>query len=108
MILQLLSAPSGPPHNLSIIISSRSLTLSWHPPPPSQRNGVIQSYYINCSFKGIAIFNETRNSTIPSSVNVSNLIPGSEYICSVIASTVKGGGPAAVMRVKTEEESLSC
>ena len=99
-------AASGPPTNFSITISSRSLTLSWHPPLPSQRNGVIISYYINCSSEGIVIFNETRNSNIPNSVIVSNLVPGNEYICSVIASTVKGDGPAAVMRVTTEEESL--
>ena len=98
-------APSGPPQNFSIIIYSRSLTLSWHLPLPSQRNGVIISYYINCSLKGIGIFNETRNSNISSSVNVPDLVPGTEYICSVIASTVKGDGPAAVMGVTTKEES---
>ena len=99
-------APSGPPQNFNIKISSRSLTLSWHPPLPSQRNGVIISYYINCSSEGTAIFTETRNSNIPNSVTISNLIPGNGYICSVIASTVKGDGPAAVMGVITEEESL--
>ena len=101
----LLLAPSGPPRNLNITTSSRSLTLSWHPPLPSQRNGVIISYYINCSLKRIAIFNETRESNISNSVNVPDLVPGTKYICSVVASTVKGDGPAAVMGVTTEEES---
>lgn len=80
--------------------TSRSLDLSWSPPPIFQRNGIITSYNISCygeDFRYIA--NITENSK-----SFTKLMPFTNYTCSVRAATIKGEGPAAVKSVVTNEE----
>ena len=94
-----LVAPSGPPQEFIIISTSHNLTLSWSPPLPSQRNGVIISYFVLCSIGGVT-----------SSVNVSGtslvvlINPFTNYTCTVQAATMVGHGPpVAVSGVSNED-----
>ena len=73
-------------------VTSRALTLSWSPPLPSQRNGVIISYLITCSSGG-SIINSTRTSS--TSLTITGLQPFTSYICLVRAATAVGDGPSA-------------
>ena len=80
---------------------SHNITLSWSPPLPSQRNGVIISYLITCS-SGDSIINSTRTSS--TSLTITGLQPFTNYTCSVRAATIRGDGPAAVNTVETQKE----
>ena len=93
------SAPSGPPQNFTTSIGSRYLTLSWSPPLPSQQNGVIINYVLNCSSGG-SIINSTRTSS--TSLTITGLEPFTNYTCSVSASTIEGNGPTTVRSVVTK------
>ena len=94
--------PSGPPQNLVSSVTSRTLTLSWSPPLPSQRNGVIISYLITCSLGG-NIINSTRTSS--TSLTITRLQPFTSYTCSVSAATIVGDGPAATASETSDEDS---
>ena len=95
------SVPSGPPQSFRLVAMSHNITLSWSPPLPSQRNGVIISYLITCSSGG-SIINSTRTSS--TSLTITGLEPFTNYTCSVRATTVVGDGPAAVNTVETQKE----
>ena len=97
-----LTVPSGPPQEFAISVTSHSITLSWSPPLPSQQNGVITSYVLNCSSGGNNV-NRTRTSS--TSLTITGLKPITNYTCSVSASTIVGDGPAAVRSVATRGES---
>ena len=82
--------------------TSRALNLSWSPPLPSQRNGVIISYLINCSLGG-SIINSTRTSS--TSLTITGLQPFTNYTCSVRAATIVGNGPAgSIYPLVTKED----
>ena len=97
-----MAVPSGPPQSLVITMKSHNLTLSWSPPLPSQRNGVIISYLITCS-SGDIIINTTRTSS--TSLTITGLQPFTNYTCSVSASTIIGDGPTVVKHILTNEDS---
>lgn len=88
------SAPSGPPQNLSILItSSRSVTLQWLPPRPDQQNGIIQQYNVQLLvLQTSAVLQYT--STLHT-LTISNLHPYYTYTCSITAVTV-APGPSVV------------
>ena len=94
--------PNGPPQDIDVTVTSHTLTLSWSPPLPSQHNGVIISYLINCSSGG-SIINSTRtNST---SLTIAGLQPFTNYTCTVSAATMVGDGPATMRDAITSEDS---
>ena len=95
-------APSGPPQDFIIAVTSHSINFAWSPPLPSQRNGVITSYLINCS-SADSIINTTRTSS--TSLTITGLEPFTNYTCSVSAATVVGDGPAAIIHTMTNEDS---
>ena len=99
--ISLYSAPSGPPINLIVKVTSRSITLSWSLPLLPQRNGVIINYLINF-IVGSAVNSIRQPGT---SLNIS-ADPFTSYSCTVSAATVVGDGPAtAVISGVTDEES---
>ena len=89
--------PSGSPLNFIISVTSRTLTLSWSPPLPSQRNGVIISYLVTCNSK-----NSTRTSS--TSLTITGLQPFTNYTCTVSAATMVGDGPPATVSGTSDED----
>ena len=79
----------GPPSNVAINPqTSRSLLLSWD--PPTQPNGVITGYNYSC-------YQVESNEIITGSVTttstfIQELLPNTNYYCSVSASTLAGVG----------------
>ena len=94
--------PSGPPQNFINLVTSRTLTLSWSPPLPPQRNGVIINYLITCSLEG-SIINSTRTSN--TSLTITGLQPFTNYTCTVRAATIVGDGLASMLDIVTSEDS---
>ena len=94
-------APSGSPQNFSILTSSRSLNISWAPPIPQKRNGVIVAYNVTCNSSEESY--ELQTSEFVQMIH--GLVPGTHYTCLVTASTIVGNGPSAIMAVVTKEES---
>ena len=84
------TAPSGPPQNLMLTVDETSLTASWEPPLPEERNGVISSYTLNCS--GGSEILELRLNPI-STITLYDLGPNTQYMCEVAAWTSAGMGP---------------
>ena len=105
LFLSMPTVPNGPPENFTIIsIIPRSVSLTWDPPPPENRNGIIISYTINLT-EGetgqiLQIFAETNNLTIDS------LRPFTAYILSITATTSVGVGSfSSVLQFTTPEDS---
>ena len=82
-------------------VTSHTLTLSWSPPLPSQRNGVIISYLITYSSGG-SIINSNRTSS--TSLTITGLQPFTSYTCTVSAATTVGDGPAVMLDAVTSSE----
>jgi hypothetical protein len=97
-------APSGPPQNLMLTVDETSLTASWEPPLPEERNGVISSYTLNCS--GGSEILELRLNPI-STITLYDLGPNTQYMCEVAAWTSAGMGPFTDLISITTEESES-
>ena len=92
--------PGTPPRDLNGVSNdSMSLTLTWK--APAQPNGVITEYQLQCSGGG-QVFSRT---VMETTTTLSELLPYTNYSCSITAHTIAGGGPAATTTVTTEEES---
>ena len=90
-IVFLLSVPSAPPRNLSVIsMNSTTLTLSWDPPPFHQINGYIRHYIVVVTeHETTSEFQEQPTNT---QVTIQSLHPYYTYACRVAAVTT-GPGP---------------
>ena len=98
LILFTLNAVSGPPQNFVISTTSHTLTLSWSPPLPSQRNGVITSYLVFCTIGGV-----TTSNRISGTSQVVAIDPFTSYTCTVSAATMVGDGPPATVSGTSDE-----
>ena len=102
-----ISAPSGPPQNISgSVVSSTSIQLSWSPPLSHHQNGLIQSYTI-------LVFEQQTNTTVEEHQNfqenmivITSLHPYYDYTLSVAAHTVALGPYDSVM-LKTSQDGMS-
>ena len=99
------SAPSGPPLNLSTIItSSRSVTVQWSPPQADLQNGVIQHYTVQLvATQTNSVLQYTATGL---SQTISNLHPYYTYTCTVSAVTV-ASGPAAVVVFQLPQDGMN-
>ena len=98
------SAPSGAPQNFIAMPSSRSITFSWDPPLPADRNGDITRYTITCSDGSES---HTADFTEAGSGMIDGLTPFTSYSCSITASNSAGTGPSSVISVSTMEAGES-
>ena len=103
MILLPPSAPSAPPHGLNVTaVDSRSIQLSWTPPPQEYQNGIIQQYLVNITTNGdeepLLLYSRT------SSLTVYNLLPFTTYHCAVAAETIATGPFTVEEEVTTPED----
>ena len=97
-VLILFSVPSGPPLNLTALVTQRTVSLVWSPPHVDGRNGIITSYTVNCTVNFVTNFTSTTSET---RLTVTGREPFTNYTCSVSAATVVGSGPAVVKNVIT-------
>ena len=82
-----------------MVVSGTTLTVSWEPPPPEQRNGVIISYTLRCS-DTVESFELVLNPI--SSIELYGLNPNIDYMCEIAASTAAGIGPFVITSNTTE------
>ena len=76
------------------------LTLSWSPPLPSKRNGVITTYFVACTANNV-----TNSSRTSGTIKVIGIDPFTNYTCSVRAATLVGDGPPATVSGISDEDS---
>ena len=97
-----IAVPSGPPLNLTALVTQRTMSLVWSPPHVEDRNGIITSYTVMCSLADVIIHQSKPSET---RLTVTGLEPFTNYTCSVSAATVVGSGPAVVKNVVTAKGS---
>lgn len=104
------SVPSGEPQNLSgRPIDSRSIEVTWNPPPPDLQNGVITGYKI-FYVKNLDELSEedAQSVTVDADANKLTLAPlavWTEYKIWVLAFTSVGDGPKSQpIIVSTDED----
>ena len=87
----LFQAPASPPQDLvAAPINSRSVYLSWSPPPREHHNGMIRQFWINVT--EVDTGRRYQMTSFGTSLTISSLHPFYTYTFSVAAYTV-GLGP---------------
>jgi len=97
------TAPSAPPQSLSgTSQGSRSIALTWSPPPPIHINGIIEKYVVKVTER------ETEQTwtffAFDGDILVGSLHPHYHYDCRVAAFTIAEGVLSSIFTVQTEEE----
>jgi len=96
-------APTSPPLSpTGVAVSSSSLSLSWHPPPPEHENGLIRQYIVNIT--EVATGRIFQHTTPTNSLLVSLLHPYYTYQWTVSAYTVGNGPYTNLSTVTTPED----
>ena len=99
-------APTGPPLELTAESTSPTvLTLSWHPPDVSLKNGLITGYEYTCTDIQTEQYTKPQLTT-EESTTIAGLTPFTDYFCSVKAATINGTGPAVSIIATTLEQSM--
>ncbi|KAM9740776.1 uncharacterized protein ACNS7B_012105 isoform 1-T1 [Menidia menidia] len=97
------AAPDGPPLDMTLeAISSRSIKVTWKPPKPDLRNGVIRSYIVDYKeYKsGGDLSKQWMRLTVTAtrqleSAILKNLKPSTKYAVLIKATTTAGVSPAS-------------
>ena len=100
-----ISVPTSPPLNpAGVADTSRSLSLSWNPPPPGDQNGMLRHYIVNITEveTGRIIQHTTRGPM--TSLQVPLLHPYYTYQWRVSAYTVGEGPYTNVSTLRTPED----
>ena len=99
--------PSAPPANVKgNNSSSTSILVQWDEVPENDKNGIIKGY--NITYKDWRTGVEKTQSVVAPTrqVDLTGLNKFTNYNISVLAFTVKGGGPpSSAITVSTEEDS---
>ncbi|GFS64213.1 roundabout homolog 2 [Trichonephila inaurata madagascariensis] len=86
--------PSAPPDNLQVrVIGPQMATISWSPPPPQHRNGLLQGYSIRILDNSSQLHAHITTNATTTSVTLTNLTIGSVYNIKAAALTASGMGP---------------
>ncbi|XP_071799484.1 receptor-type tyrosine-protein phosphatase mu-like isoform X2 [Asterias amurensis] len=96
-------APSGPPRDItSTVVTNTTLSSSWDQPECGRRRGVIThySYTLTSTDDGAVI---RSNNIFSASLDLTGLIPFTNYTLSVAAGNSFGLGPVAVITERTNE-----
>ena len=73
-------------------VNSTAVLITWEPPPPEHRNGIITTYIVNVFLEDShTIFQQYTTSSL--SVILAGLHPFSTYVVVVAAETGVGRGP---------------
>ena len=96
-------APSGPPRNIIVSQTPRSISLEWNLPLIADRNGVITSYLIRVTNVQTSVISDY--TTASTSYTVESLRPCTPYSIMIAARNVNGTGPFSGMHeVRTAED----
>lgn len=98
------TAPSSAPGDVSITgVSSTSIQISWTPPPPANRNGIITEYRISV----VEVDTGTQQDHVSPTTSfiVQSLHPSYTYHFSVSAHTVETGPYSAIEILQIPEDS---
>ena len=98
--------PSGSPLNFSAVaIEARSFNLTWAPPLDSDRNGIIIGYNISIALLSLPFENPLEFYTTELTLAVDSLLPHTDYVCTIFASTIVGAGPPSIeFYIQTEQD----
>ena len=109
LVYSLLTVPSGPPQQFSIVdTGATNLTFSWLPPRPVDQNGNITTYSLSCrqSMGTDSTPIEQDYTGLPAgNVTLYGFRPFVQYTCSVTASNSIGEGPAAATVMDMTDET---
>jgi len=102
-LLSFSTAPTAPPGNFSVTaINSRTITLSWNPPPFDQINGLLRHYVI--SFTQNETASESQVLSTYTQVTLQSLHPYYTYTCRVAAVTTGSGPYTGNLTVRLPED----
>ena len=88
------AVPSGAPVSvMASAVDSRTLRISWSPPPPASRNGIITEYVLSLSVMETGAQSQHRATGSDSSLSISDLHPDYTYTYTLAATTALGMGP---------------
>ncbi|CAB4035256.1 phosphatidylinositol phosphatase PTPRQ-like, partial [Paramuricea clavata] len=99
------TAPSGPPADIQVAnFTHNEMNITWSPPDPSKRNGVITKYSlcIRNQTYGFCLHEDTFEFT-QTSYTFSGLRPYRVYSVTIRAATVKGFGPIGSITRRTAQ-----
>ena len=97
------AAPTLAPEGVVMTaIDSRTLLISWLPPPFEHQNGIIREYWVNISERetGMAY----RLTTAATSLTVPSLHPFYTYYCTVAAFTIAEGPYSLEVNITLPED----
>ena len=100
------AVPSGPPLSFQATpVNSSALQLTWEPPAPEQRNGIIRGYLINATAleSGEHFQQMSPNTT---SLVVGNFHPYYQYNLLVAAVTIGAGTFSDIHQIRMPEDGM--
>ena len=105
-VYYLFTAPTAEPQLLmASIVTARTVTIVWNPPPLDETNGIIRSYTIHyhydCSVSEQPIEESVQGNV--TSFKAVGLIPYTNYTFEVLAVTINPGPPASIV-VETKQD----
>ena len=80
------------------------MTLSWSPPAPTLRDGVITGYSLSCVPEVGGGNSITMQYTVAGTFTLGGFTPATSYNCYISASNIWGNGPAAYSVVSTQDD----
>lgn len=103
------TVPGGAPRDVKVLaLDSRSLLVSWKPPPVELQNGAIRFYALLYRLRGQNQSEETRitlNNPALRNFTIDELHKYAEYVVRVLAGTGVGDGPASrAVFARTQED----
>lgn len=107
--------PDKSPKNVAAeALNSKSVVVSWDPPPPQHLNGINQGYKVQFFYDDASHMNLAKSVTVPPNLipstrhntTVTDLQPYTKYFISVLCFTSAGNGPSSDINlfVTTKED----
>ncbi|GAB6023129.1 hypothetical protein CHUAL_007213 [Chamberlinius hualienensis] len=86
--------PSAPPDAVQVrFLNSTSVQISWAPPPPQHRNGVLRGYQIIVRYNSTHVHSNATANATTTTISLSHLKSGTTYMIVIVSYTSIGFGP---------------
>ena len=92
------TAPTAPPSNIQVGISSNQVTVSWSPPPEGTHGGVLTEYticFLQDNEDTCSVERTISATSVPLSHVEDSLLSETNYRLRICASTAAGVGPCS-------------